>query len=69
MFTQGPQSIAVTPRKHRYLQAAIVGFEVLATVSVKSRISWDATSYSLVKVHRRFGVICCFRLQGIRYVK
>jgi hypothetical protein len=46
-----------------------VGFEVLTAVDVKSKIFWDITPCSPLKVNRRFGRTSRLHLEGGRIIQ
>lgn len=61
-----PVSHWLLPNCFRKIDGDFIGFEINATVTVKSTAFWDVTSYSPVEGYRRFRRTCSLHIQGLR---
>jgi hypothetical protein len=60
----GSMGRKLSTQKKTYTSTALVGFEVLTTVSTKMAVFWVVAPCSLVEVYRRFRGPCCLHHQG-----
>jgi hypothetical protein len=67
--TSPPQHVSVMSRSLFGIQEKLLGFNVITAVVTKCYTVWDTTSFSLLKVNRRFGGKCRLRLQGEMFLR